>query len=127
MSCSGTQYSSYSCKAITHSESDQAQRCLPSLTRVNTHARSTPLRHYTTFKEEFLVEKKIKNSTLVEFLLFFDRNSTFLSRKSTFEVVILLKSRIGRLGRVLKPKSIHLTSKLLSLDDIVKEGDRKRE
>ena len=47
VSCSGTQYSSYSCKAVTHSESDQAQRCLPSLTRVNTHARSTPLYHYT--------------------------------------------------------------------------------
>ena len=48
VSCSGTQYISYSCKAVTHSESDQAQRCLPSLTRVNTHARSTPLYHYTT-------------------------------------------------------------------------------
>ena len=42
VSCPGTQYSSYSCKAVTHSESDQAQRCLPSLTKVNTHARSTP-------------------------------------------------------------------------------------
>jgi len=43
--CSGTKYRSYFCKAITHSESDQARRCLPSLTRLNVH---TPVRHYTT-------------------------------------------------------------------------------
>jgi len=45
MSCSKTKYSSYFCKAVTHSESDQARRCLPSLTRLNAHTRSTPLYH----------------------------------------------------------------------------------
>jgi len=40
------QYRSYSCKVVTHSESDQAQSCLPSLTRVNTHTRSTLLYHH---------------------------------------------------------------------------------
>jgi hypothetical protein len=44
--CSGTQYSSYFCKAVTHSESDQARRCLPSLTRLNAH--TLAVRHYTT-------------------------------------------------------------------------------
>ncbi len=48
VSCSGTQYSSYFCKAVTHSESDQARRCLPSLTRLNAHTRSTPLYHFLT-------------------------------------------------------------------------------
>jgi WD40 repeat protein len=48
VSCSGTQYSSYFCKAVTHSESDQARRCLPSLTRLNAHTRSTPLYHIKT-------------------------------------------------------------------------------
>ena len=43
VSCSGTQYSSYFCKAVTYSESDQARRCFPSLTRLNAHTRRTPL------------------------------------------------------------------------------------
>ena len=43
VTCSGTQYSSYFCKAVTYSESDQARRCFPSLTRLNAHTRSTPL------------------------------------------------------------------------------------
>jgi hypothetical protein len=43
VSCSGTQYSIFFCEVVTHSESDQARRCLPSLTRLNAHNRSTPL------------------------------------------------------------------------------------
>ena len=45
VSCSGTKYKCYSCKAVTDSESNPAQRFLPSLTRVNIPTRSTPLYH----------------------------------------------------------------------------------
>jgi hypothetical protein len=53
VSCSGTQYSSYFCKAVTHSESDQARRCLPSLTRLNAHTHS----QYATIPRSYFLYK----------------------------------------------------------------------
>ena len=84
MSCSGTQYSSYFCKAVTYSESDQARRCLPSLTRLNAHTRSTPLYHILIGLDILPIDNEhTKESVALEIDIEFKK----LSTKFIFQIV----------------------------------------